>query len=231
MNLLDLDPDIPIYRITPATYLLQDVVDQRLTLTRVDGRVWLDPEENQFRKALYKTLEGEDLSLAGLTRNMFAQCWSLRQLGTEEDWEGFGHGFPAVRVQSTPRKLLGGVANSATNPFINLQLAMGLVQYHSLEQIDAFFGDPDWVRHLQDPSGRSIMRTILMIKSGWKAEQEARLVFDHFPASPWDAQNTLLEGPRIRLAFNWRGVVTRVMAGPTLKKDEENQLRAALRGK
>jgi hypothetical protein len=230
VNLLDVDPDVPIYRITAAEHLLHDAFDGRLTLTRVDGKVWLDPEENQFRKSLYRTFEGEDLSLAGLTRNMFGQCWSLRPLGTQEHWDGFGHGLPAVRICSTPRMLLGGVLNSEANPFINLQFAMGLVRYQPLEKIHAFFDDPDWLRHLQDPTGRGIMRTLLLLKTEWQEEQEVRLIFAHHPDSAWDAQNTSLVEPRIRIGFKWRHVVTGVLAGPTLKSADEKQLRAALEG-
>jgi hypothetical protein len=84
---------------------------------------------------------------------------------------------------------------------------------------------------LQDPSGRSIMRTLLLLKTEWREEQELRLIFDHYPDSTWDVQNTSLNDPRIRVGFDWLQVVTEVEAGPALSKPVEKQLRVALQGK
>lgn len=96
LNCLDVDLDIPIFRITAAEFLLKDRQEGRLTLTRIDRAQWFEPTENGLLVAKYKTKQGEDLSLAELTRHMFGSCWSLRQLGKNEDWEAFAHERPGI---------------------------------------------------------------------------------------------------------------------------------------
>ena len=232
MNYLDADPDSPIYRITGANYVLQNIKEGRLTMTRINRSEWGDPTENPLLVAPFRTSDGNDLTLSSLTGNFFGSCWSLRQLGTEKDWEAFNHGEPSVRIESTPRKLLNGFQSIANDPYNVLKLWIGTVAYDDLENIRVFFDDPDWEKHL-DSSNATLVKTVLRLRSNWKNEQEVRLIFDRF-GDDWDNQNAELRplevnAPRIAIRFNWSNVVTSLYAGPKLPASTLADLKKSLR--
>jgi len=219
-NCIDVDLDTPIYRITAAEFLLKDQQDGCLTLTRIDRAQWFDPTENGLLVAEYKTDKGEDLSLAELTRYMFGSCWSLRRLGKDEDWDAFAHELPGIRIESTPRKLLGGLISGTGDPHAALKFWVGKINYLSDEDRYAFFDDPDWARHL-DTSNRRGIETVLRVRSRWKDESEVRLVVDRFKDDLDDPFSMLVPpeagAPRAAIRFDWTDVVTGLYAGPSLK--------------
>lgn len=219
-NCLDVDLNTPIFQITAAEFLLKDQQVVRLTLTRIDRTQWFDPTENGLLVAEYKTEQGEDLSLADLTRHMFGSCWSMRRLGKDEDWEAFAHGRPGIRIESTPRKLLGGLISGTCDPLAALKFWMGKINYLSDDDRHAFFDDPDWIRHL-DTSNRRVIETVLRVRSHWKDESEVRLVVDRFKDTLDDSFSVLVPpevgAPRVAIRFDWTDVVTGLYAGPILK--------------
>jgi hypothetical protein len=230
LNCLDVGLDTPIYRITATEFLLKDRRDDCLTLTRIDRAQWFDPTENGLLIAQYKTEQDEDLSLAGLTKHCFGSCWSLRPLGTEEDWEAFAHEKPGIRIQSTPRKILGGLVEGTRDPHSKLKYWMGKVIYLTDDERHAFFDDPDWIRHL-DFTNRRIIETVLRVRSRWKGENEIRLVVDRMTDSTEDPYSKLVPiekgAPRVAVRFEWTDVVTGLLPGPTLKDSDLAALRDA----
>lgn len=220
LNCLDVDLDTPIFRITAAEFLLKDQEEGRLTLTRIDRAQWFDPTENGLLVAEYETEQGEDLSLAELTRHMFGSCWSLRRLGRDEDWEAFAHERPGIRIESTPRKLLAGLISGTRDPLAALKFWVGKINYLSDDDRHAFFDDPDWIRHL-DTSNRRVIETVLRVRSHWKDESEVRLVVDRLGDALVDSFSVLVPqqsgAPRTAIRFDWTDVVTGLYPGPTLK--------------
>jgi hypothetical protein len=227
LNCLDVDVDTPVFRITAAEFLLKDQQEGRLTLTRIDRAQWFDPAENGLLVAEYKTEQGEDLSLAELTRHMFGSCWSLRRLGKHEDWEAFVHERPGIRMESTPRKLLGGLISGTRDPLAALKFWVGKINYLSDDDRHAFFDDPDWSRHL-DTSNRRVIETVLRVPSHWKDESEVRLVVDRFKDALDDSFSVLMPpeagAPRAAIRFDWTDVVTGLYAGPSLKEADYEAL-------
>jgi hypothetical protein len=227
LNCLDVDLDTPIFRITAAEYLLKDQQEGRLTLTRIDRAQWFDPTENGLLVAEYKTEQGEALSLAELTRNMFGSCWSLRRLGKDEDWEAFAHERPGIRIESTPRRLLGGLKSGTCDLLAALKFWVGKINYLSDDDRHAFFDDPDWTRHL-DTSNRRLIETVLRVRSHWKDESEVRLVVDRLKDDIDDYSSVLVPpeagAPRTAIRFDWTDVVTGLYAGPTLKEADHEAL-------
>lgn len=228
LNCIDVDLDTPIFRITAAEFLLKDQQEGRLTLTRIDRAQWFDPTENGLLVARYKTAQGEDLSLGELTRHMFGSCWSLRRLGTDEDWEAFAHERPGIRIESTPRKLLSGLISGTGDPHAALKFWMGKINYLSDDDRHAFFDDPDWARHL-DTSNRRTIETVLRVRSHWKDESEVRLVVDRFNDALDDSFSVLVPpepgAPRTAIRFDWTDVVTGLYAGPSLQEADYEALR------
>lgn len=222
-NCIDVDLDTPIFRITAADYLLNDQRNGCLTLTRINRSEWFDPSENGLLVAEYKTEHGEDLSLAELTRYMFGSCWSLRNLGKEEDWEAFAHERPGIRIESTPRKLLSGLISGTRDPHAALKFWVGKVNYLSNEERYAFFDDPNWVQHL-DSTNRRPIETVLRVRSHWKDECEVRLVVDRLDDAVDDSFSVLVPpeagAPRTAVRFDWTNVVSTLYPGPSLKQED-----------
>lgn len=227
LNCIDVDLDTPIFRITPAEFLLRDGQEGHLTLTRIDRSQWFDPTENGLLVANYMTERGEDLSLAELTRHMFGSCWSIRRLGRGEDWEAFAHERPGIRMESTPRKLLGDLMSGSCDPHAALKFRVGKMDYLSDDERQAFFDDPDWIRHL-DTSNRRIIETVLRVRSRWKDESEVRLVVDRLKDDVNDSFSVLVPpeagAPRAAIRFDWTNVLAGLYAGPNLKEADYEAL-------
>ncbi|MEK7915913.1 hypothetical protein AAB988_15705 [Burkholderia contaminans] len=232
MNLLEVDPDSDIYRITTAGYFLEDVRMDRFTVIRLNGEQWGDPTENPLLNAKYKTAADEDLTLSALTNDFFASCWSLRPLGKPDDWEAFAHGKPGIRIQTTPQKLMNGFLYQASDTFASLKYWMGRVQYLPLEVIDEHFDDPNWNKHL-DSTNEALIRSVLKIRRNWKTEEEVRLVFDRMQNDAWNDEHAPLQpsnsaATRSSLPFDWSQADVELYPGPGLSESELNQIRASL---
>jgi len=224
-NVFDMKPDVPIYRITAAAHVLRDLNNATLTHTRINKTNWDDDKENPLLDRAFKTDQGELVTLE-ITRNLFGQCWSLRPL-SGPDWGAFRHGLPSIRIQSTPRRLLAG-GMDATNRYYVIQHAIGKMIYKDQAEIDAFFADPDFTKHL-DPLGALAMLSLLRLRSGLAVEDEVRLLFDYHAANEWDQQHVRLQEPRAAVRFSWRDAVTEVVGEPGLSASVLDQVRIALR--
>lgn len=230
MNYIEVDADATIYRITPAKYLLADIDEGRLTMTRISRSDWGDPTENPLLAAEYETTGGESLTLKSLTENMFGSCWSLRPLGTPEDWEDFSHGAFGIRICSTPRRLLQGFNAAPVDAHGALKRWIGRVNYEPIESIQVHFDDPNWEKHL-DTSNRRLIETVLRLRSHWKDEREVRLVYDRL-GDDWDTRHAELrpspaDAPRVAITFDWAGVIAGFFPGPGLSPTVLGDLRKA----
>lgn len=225
-NMFDLDPDIPIYRITPIEHLVRDVRDRTLTLTRINKTSWGDDRENPILGRTYSTESGEEVMLA-TTANIFGLCWSRRLLDRSDDWAEFGHGRFAVRIKTTPRKLLSGSID-ASNRYYRLQHWIGTMAYKSQSEIDSFSADPDFTKHL-DSTGARAMLSLLRLRSSLSSEEEVRLLFEHHPGSEWDRENVRVQEPRAAVRFDWVDVVRELSPEPGLSSSALAELRSLLR--
>ena len=223
-NVFDMPPDLPIYRITAAAHVLGDVKNSTLTHSRINKTNWDDGHENPLLGRTFKTAEGESGTLA-ITENMFGQCWSREPLSGSH-WGTFRHGLPSVRLQSTPRRLLAGVMD-ATNPYYVLQHSIGKMIYRNQSEIDAFFSDPDFTKHL-DPLGTRAMLSLLRLRTALSDEDEVRLLFDYHPSNRWDQQFVRLQEPRAAVRFTWEGAITSVEGESGLSATLLSQVRTAL---
>ena len=225
-NMFDLEPDIPIYRITPVEHVLRDVYERTLTLSRINKTNWGDDRENPILGKVYKTESGEKCNLA-TTEDIFGQCWSSRELGSSDDWQDFRHGHPAIRVQTTPRKLLSGIIDPK-NQYYSLQHWMGKMKYESQSTIDSFFTDSDPTKHL-DFTGARAMLSLLRLHHSHASEAEVRILFDYYPKNEWDKENVSLHEPHAAVRFDWVDVVTGLKPEPGLAPAIFEKVQSALR--
>lgn len=213
-NIFDVDPDAPIFRIAQFEYLLKDIQQDQLTHTRINKVSWDDDKENPLLNKVFREASGESITLNGLVENMFGVCWSLSQMQSRDDWETFSHGKPAIRIESTPRKVLAAVMNDR-NPFFMLNHAVGKIQYESQAKIDGYFDDNDYFKHL-DPLGQHILLSLLKLRTSLADENEVRLLCDFSKNETWMAENMRLEKHWLRVPFNWSNVIVGMQPGPGL---------------
>lgn len=223
-NVFDISPDLPIYRITAAAHVLEDVKNSTLTHTRINKTNWDDDEENPLLGRTFKTAEGEIGTLA-ITENMFGQCWSREPLSGSH-WGTFRHGLPSVRLESTPRRLLAGVMD-ATNPYYVLQHAIGRMIYKARAEFDGFFSEPDFTVHL-DSLGTRAMLSLWRLRTALSDEDEVRLLFYYNALNSWDRQFVQLQEPRAAVRFSWEGAISAVEGEPGLSPTVLSQVRTAL---
>ena len=177
-NHFDLELDAPIYRIVPRQYFVDDLRDQCLSHTKIDKSNWGDSSENPLLNRAFRDSATDGiLTLNGVVDSVYGSCWSATPLDSPYEWNVFSHGRPSVRLQSTPGKLLNAVM-SPGNPYYMLQHVIGKMKYLSEPDIEAYFSDPDWQKHL-DSLGIGISASFLRLNANLSTENEVRLLYEH----------------------------------------------------
>lgn len=211
--------DDPIYRVVPIEYLVNDVRQGMLTHVRIDSKTWGDIYENPLlRQRYFDDVTNSEYGLEGVLEDTFGVCWTADSEASRKCWEDFSHGLPAVRIQTTPRKLLSAVM-SVQNPYFMLHHFIGKVCYSSKSQIDAWVANPDVGVHL-DTLGQSLALSVMRLRMHHVDEQEVRLVYSHSPAgNEWVEKEVEIEDDLCRLPFNWVGIVDGFDLGPHVPVD------------
>lgn len=227
-NAFEVDLDAPVYRIIELQYFREDLRDKCLTYTKIDKSNWGDSTENPLLDREFKDeVTGGVLTLNGVVATAYGSCWSATALDTQSDWAIFSRRNPSVRVQSTPRKLLDA-AMSRDNKFYMLQHAIGKMQYATDAEIEAYFSDPDWQKHL-DSLGQGIAASFLHLNENLSSEDEVRLIYDH-SNDVWPAANVRVVDRFAKVPFGWLAAVDGVVVGPFAPDGEEAKIRGELQG-
>lgn len=230
----DVDLDAPLYRILPAPNLLADIENGRLTHSAIDPDLWDDDNENPLLNRIFDDRElGTDLDVRPLVEHTYGSCWSLAPTAPPEAWRYFSHGQPAVRIQSTGRKLLNAVMD-LRNPHYQHQHSLGRVQYVAADALDAYFGDGNWQKHLC-PLGHRIALATSALGKDFIHEDEVRLLFSPEVHHQWAVQHVFFDeisdtpfrsGLPLRASppFDWDGVIDHVVTSPLLDRTETAKL-------
>lgn len=212
-NTFDIALDAPIYRIAQTRHLLDDIKSGRLTHTCVGPMIWGDPAENPLLAHTYvDPATGCELSLHTLATDLFGVCWSLSPTATPQMWSYFSYGQDAVRIQSTPRKLLDAVMD-LRNPFFMLQHFVGRMKYEPEDAFDTYFKDQDFLKHL-DSLGQGLALSTMRLPDGPSQEQEIRLVFQVNRELTWSTEHVEFRPDFASPPFRWNNVIERVVVGP-----------------
>lgn len=225
-NVFEVDLDAPVYRIVELQYFREDISSKFLTYTKIDKSNWGDSTENPLLDREFKDeVTGGVLTLNGVVATIYGSCWSATALDTQSDWAIFSRRNPSVRVQSTPRKLLDA-AMSRGNQFYMLQHAIGKMQYAKDSEIEAYFSDSNWQKHL-DSLGQGIAASFLRLNENLSNEDEVRLIYDH-SSDAWPAANVHIVDRFAKVPFNWVAAVESVVVGPFAPDGEEAKIRGEL---
>lgn len=225
-NVFDIDLDAPVYRIMESQYFREDVSEKCLTYTKIDKSNWGDSSENPLLNRKFKDgVTGAALTLNGVVAAVYGSCWSATALDTLSEWAIFSRRNPSVRVQSTPRKLLNA-AMSRDNKFYMLQHAIGKMCYATDVEIDAYFSDPNWEKHL-DSLGQGIAASFLRLSENLSSEDEVRLLYDHYTEA-WPKANVRIAGLFAKVPFDWPVAIDGVVVGPFVPDGGEALIRGEM---
>lgn len=226
-NIFEVDPDAPVYRIMELQYFREDLSEKCLTYTKIDKSNWGDTSENPLLDREFKDdVTGGTLTLE-VVATIYGSCWSATAHDSLSDWAIFSRRNPSVRVQSTPRKLLDA-AMSRDNKFYMLQHVIGQMQYATDAEIETYFSDANWGKHL-DSLGQGIAASFLRLNDNLANEDEVRLLYDHSNEA-WPRTNVRLVDRFAKAPFDWRAAVDGVVVGPFVPDGGEAIIRSELQG-
>ena len=155
-NTFNVGLDEPVYRIVELRYFFEDLNGCYLTYTKIDKSKWGDSSENpMLNRPFPDPVTGLHLTLNGLVEKVYGSCWSSTPFDDPDQWAIFSRSQPSVRIQSTPRKLLTTAMHLGNSDYMH-QHVMGRMEYGTDAQIEAYFADQNWQKHL-DSLGQGIV--------------------------------------------------------------------------
>lgn len=168
----DLEPDAKIFRVLKVNPFRDLVTKKELVL--VKPFKWEDPFENFLSKTEFINPERERLEF-NITDDFFGQCWTLNR-ESNGIWKNYASLGSGVKIQTTPRKLLGAISNK-DNKWAAISYFIGKVEYQSDEEIKNFLKTEFW-DELEYDRTRIVAKTLLIKRSEFAYEKEVRLLYD-----------------------------------------------------
>lgn len=225
-NAFDVDLDTPIYRIMELQHLYYDVNNNVLTHVKACKETWGDDYENPLLQVEYtEDLTGEKLSLAGIVDDFFGLSWTYNDAECISNWKAFSYGNEAVRIKSTPRKLLNALM-SLDDRFFMLHHYIGKVNYYDVDDLVQYFKQTHYSDHL-DSLGQGAVLSLMALRNCFESEQEVRLLCSYDPSSSdWVAKNLTKpqHPPLCRVPINWSQILDEVVLAPGLDESTLNNV-------
>ncbi len=224
-NIFDVEPDAEIYKIMQLKYFSDDLVNNHLTHVFPSKETWGDPYENLLLKQEFKdSLTGKSLYLTGIVNDLYATCWTLEKNESIDHWNNFSRNNPAVRIKSTPRKLLSSLMNT-NDYFFSLHHYIGKVIYEEVDNLCNYFSDPDWQKHL-DSQGQGAALSLMRLQKDLSYEQEVRLVYQYNPNdNQWVSDNVIVQaGHFCKVPIDWRSVLEEIVYSKNVDVNELSDL-------
>lgn len=225
INLINIDPDIPIYRYMKWEYLKQFYNDHKWVLSNPSN--WQDKYEHFIFKCdrFYNPLLDAEVGLGYIAAQYFAQCWTLTKENSMQWQVNKPHsnnsndnnpqndgGDIWVKIKSTPKKLLYEMFYSNNNLVSN-----------SLNTITYFIGkveylEEDFIRNYQitdpneiiDNTGLQQVLFLLMKRKPYESENEVRLIMQTDSEFLRNNPGTLVKRP----IDDWYGLIDEIVIDP-----------------
>ncbi|MFB1056745.1 hypothetical protein [Vibrio diabolicus] len=229
-NAFDVDLDTPIYRVMELQHLYADVSNNVLTHVKACKETWGDDYENPLLQVEYtEEVTGEKLTLAGIVDDFYGLSWTYDDVERSSNWQAFSYGREAVRIKSTPRKLLNALMSLDDN-FFMLHHYIGKVNYYDADDLVQYFKQTHYEHHL-DSLGQGAVLSLMALRNCFESEQEVRLLYSYDPSSnDWVAQNVAKpQGlPLCRVPINWAQILDEVVLAPGLEDSTLSSIRQFL---
>ncbi|EJD6408707.1 hypothetical protein MIB43_011620 [Providencia rettgeri] len=223
-NIFDVDPDTEIYKIMQFKYFKDDVSNDQLTHIFPSKDTWGDPYENLLLTHKFKDdLTGQPLYLTGIVSDLYATCWTMEKEENIDHWESFSRNNSAVRIKSTPKKLLSSLMN-INDKFFSLHHYMGRVIYEEIDDLFNYFADPCWEKHL-DNQGQGAALALMRLQEDLSFEQEVRLVYQYNPNdNQWVRENVIQYNNICKVPMIWSGILDEIIYSKSVNLTELNDL-------
>ena len=171
-----IDLETPIFRVFSADRFFETFVSRRLVLFR--PHCWDDPFENFLYQVRIESTSGESVSISGLRRRLYGQCWTLHD-ESDAMWRIYAPNKEGIKVKTTVRKLIEAIYDPK-DQFASLRYFIGRVEYAAESELLNFFANSDrYVATLTDASGRGPVEALLLKRREFEHEQEVRLIYQH----------------------------------------------------
>lgn len=238
-NSFNLDLDSSIFRIFQFDYLINDITNQTLTYCKPSPEAWGDDYEAFLSRVkflipgFYEESEVNEnmqysLSMGPALDNYYALCWTADQNESKLAWDDFSYGQSAVRVKTTPRKLLSKSIN-VNDIFFNLSHFIGKVKYLPDKEFEDSFENTPYYEYL-DSLGHGLANSFFVLGESFKHEKEVRLLYAYHPKdNEWAINNVNIVDDLCSIPFDWSGVIDEVVLCPNGLGDSElSKLKCAL---
>jgi hypothetical protein len=229
-NSFNINLDEPIYRIFQYEFINQDINNNTLTHVKACPDVWGDEFENPLLKAQYTDdVTGESIYLTGVVDDFHALSWTIDADENEDSWDDFSHGEPAIRIKTTPRKLLENLMD-VNDKYFMFHHHIGKVKYENEQYINDWINDPNYHVHL-DSLGQSLALSLMLLRTRFSSEQEIRLLYSYKPQSdnPWVDDNIKKKDVICIVPFSWDGIIEEIILGETMDASNEASLLKTLK--
>ncbi len=167
--------DEPIYRVFSVARLFEMFTTSKLSLLR--PRMWEDPFENfLYQIPCVDSASGAPVSIEGLRRKLYGQCWSLDQ-ESDAMWRIYSPTKDGAKVRTTPRKLIKAIYD-LNDRFASLMYFIGAVEYFPESHFVNFFSAPgQLLACITDTSARCPVELLLWKRLEFAHEKEVRVIF------------------------------------------------------
>lgn len=225
-NVIDIDLDIPIYRIISYSRLKSFISDKHLSLTR--PQIWDDPFENFILNAKGKTEDGKIVSFDNIRDNYYAQCWTLKK-----ECDGLWRNFRKnknVKIKSTAGKIMNYFYDT-TNKHHTSSYFVGKVVYYTEEKIIDFFNSKLDLFGLTEQS-LTFLKGLLIKREQFSYENEVRFIFNK-PSSNYDIDMSLIKNKWDNSDFFYfkiepNEVIDEIVIDPWVSSDEFDTIKSEL---
>ena len=132
-NAFNVSLNATIYRIFQLPFLMDDIANSRISLTRIDPTALKDPLENPFLNKEFREENGE-LTRLGMLDHYYGASWTLEENENPYWWGLYTYGNKGARVQVKAGRLMDRIT-SLENPFFFLEYFITEVFYEDEEDI------------------------------------------------------------------------------------------------
>ncbi|EBD5844621.1 hypothetical protein [Citrobacter cronae] len=229
-NIFNTAPDTPIFKIMRMRHFIGDLKGNCLTHMFPNKNVWLDDYENLLMRVQFTEQQSQQpLYLSGVMENLYATCWTLND-ENQDDWLVFSGGEPAVRLETTPRKLLEALMN-INDKYFMLHHFIGKVMYEAESDVLRYFLDPDYDKHL-DPLGQGSALALMLLRNNVSHENEVRLIYEYKEDqvnNPWVKSNvTCFPQKCCHVPVDWSAVLKSISVSKSSTTTDLQQVKSAL---
>lgn len=172
-NVINIDNiDQKIYRIFSVKRFEELLMKKKLFL--VNPEKWDDPFENFFLRANTVEPNGELVSLEGIAKSWYGQCWTYTK-DSDALWRIYSSKKDGIRVTTTIHKLFSHVWDEK-DKFKSLNYFIGSVVYKERSEIENFMRDTSFWEIAQGGQNNGFAELLCMKRKEFIHENEVRLL-------------------------------------------------------